>query len=59
MQFDTTSADASAEKLQMLDTFFTLIPDLIIGTLFYNKIDSIFIFLLFAFLASLYFWYGK
>lgn len=32
MQFDTNSLDASAEKLQMLDTFLTLIPDIVIGT---------------------------
>jgi hypothetical protein len=32
MQFDTNSADASAEKLQMLDTFLKLIPDIVIGT---------------------------
>eukprot|EP00596_Hydrurales_sp_CCMP1899_P005563 CAMPEP_0119044374 /NCGR_PEP_ID=MMETSP1177-20130426/30996_1 /TAXON_ID=2985 /ORGANISM="Ochromonas sp, Strain CCMP1899" /LENGTH=418 /DNA_ID=CAMNT_0007014415 /DNA_START=136 /DNA_END=1392 /DNA_ORIENTATION=- len=32
MQFDTNSADATAEKLQMLNKFLTLIPDTVLGT---------------------------
>lgn len=32
MQFDTTSLDASAEKLQLMDTFLALIPGTVIGT---------------------------